>query len=152
MTPTVPPRVARVSCEEAFGERLRDWITQSKVPFVEVARALGIQRSDLYEVMDGDKHAHAAWMECLPPAVERLFLAERAHEHGLELRDVSPPEKEATLTDIVFTLSGAMVAAAAGEADGVVTQAEAQAEFDQWWLVETMMKARKARLRAAGAR
>lgn len=148
---SMPPRVARVVAEEAFGEQLRSWIAKSTLTFSRAAEGLGLRRDDLYDVMDGRAHARAAWLQ-LVPEVERLWLEARAAAHGLELCDATREERSCSLAEIVDALSSTMVCAASGEADGVVTRDEAQAEMEQWRRVAFMMRLRRARLRALGAR
>lgn len=142
------PRLARVAAEESWGERLRAWVATSSAQHVDVARVLGIRREDLYEVYDGLRHMRAAWLELLPPVVERLFLEERARAHGLELRHVDEHAPRAA-ADVVRELAEVMTVASMSEADGYIDVQEAERELAEWDDVDRVMSARRAKLREA---
>jgi hypothetical protein len=142
------PRVERVAAEDAWGERLRAWVARSGAKSTDVARGLGLKREDLYEVYDGVRHMRAAWLELLPPAVERLFLEERARAHGLELRQ-DEPRGSCTTADIVRELAEVMTVASQSDADGYIDVEEAEREEREWADLERVMTARRAQLREA---
>ncbi len=142
------PRVERVAAEDAWGERLRAWVARSGAKSTDVARCLGLKREDLYEVYDGVRHMRAAWLELLPPVVERLFLEERARAHGLELRQDEPQGPRAA-ADVVRELAEVMTIASQSDADGYIDVEEAEREEREWADVERVMGARRAQLREA---
>ena len=142
-------RSARVGVEDAFGERLRALVARAGARPVDVARFLGVRREDLYEVFDGLKHARAAWLELLPPAVERLYLEERAAVHGLELREVADRSSPRDLGVIARELGDVLTAAAIAESDGHISVEEAERELAEWGDVDRVMSARRAQLRRA---
>lgn len=152
MTSRVPaqastPRLARVATEDGFGARVRGWISASGARFVDVAASLGMRREDLYEVMDGAKHARAAWLELLPPAVEILYLRERAAHHALDLRPVADASSpHARMHAVVSELSDVVRCAATSEADGFVSVEEATDELREIEEAERALSARKAHL------
>jgi hypothetical protein len=139
---------ARVEAETTFGERLRALCAKAGARPTNVARLLGMRREDLYEVFDGFKHARAAWLELLPPAVEQLYLAARAAHHGLELRPIASEDAHPrALHDVVMTLSLASATAAEGESDGELSVAEIDAELARWERVDEVRSSRVPYLR-----
>lgn len=120
-------RVARVEAEETFGARLRGWTLRGEAAAVDVARLLGVSRSDLYDVFDGDKHFRAAWLELLPPSVELLYLAERAAFHALQLAPVAA--QHATIADAVMQIGQVLAQCTASEADGYLSPDECQQDL-----------------------
>lgn len=120
-------KVTRVEREEGFGARLRDLVLVSKTSFVDVARALGMTTNDLGDVFDGAKHARAAWLELLPPAVELAYLAERAAAHALRLAPVAT--EESTMGDIIAHVGHVLTLCAQSEQDGWVSPDEAHADL-----------------------
>lgn len=116
-------KVVRVGLEESFGARLRGWILRGDAKFVDVARALGLTTNDLSDVLDGAKHSRAAWLELLPPAVELLYLAERAQHHALRLAPVAT--LESTMAEAIAHFGAALTTCGQSEADGWVDAEEA---------------------------
>lgn len=116
-------REAKVRAEDAFGERLRGWITAGGAKFVDVARGMGIRRTDLYDALDGRKHVRAAWLDLLPPAVEIEYLRERAAHHGMELRAVA--ETDAPFSEVLMQVGAMITACGQTESDGLVEVDEA---------------------------
>lgn len=149
LVPEQTHRALRVSIEDAFGGRLRAWVARADAKPADVARLLGLRREDLYETFDAVRHFRAAWIELLPPAVERLYLEERAAAHGLELRQVADASHPRALPDVVRELSEVMTTAAVAEADGHISVEEAERELREWTDVDRVMGARVARLRQA---
>lgn len=144
------PREARVRAEEQFGEYLRELIARAGVKFTDAARLLGVRREDLYEILDGSKHARAAWLALLPPAVELLYLEERAAHHGRELRLVEGEDSAPhTLHAVVLALGDTLRAAAEGESDGSLSPDEIARELACW---EALDRVRCARAPARGRR
>lgn len=152
MSPGVPEqthRALRVSIEDAFGDRLRAFVARADAKPADVARLLGLRREDLYETFDAIKHFRAAWLELLPPAVERLYLEERAAVHGLELREVADRSSPRDLGVIARELGDVLTAAAIAESDGHISVEEAERELAEWGDVDRVMSARRAQLRRA---
>lgn len=149
VVPEQTHRTLRVATEDAFGERLRALVARAGARPADVARLLGVRREDLYETFDVVKHFRAAWLELLPPAVEQLYLAERAAAHGLELRQAGDDAHPRALPDVVRELSEVMTTAAISEADGFLSVEEAERELREWADVDRVMVARTARLRLA---
>lgn len=147
-------RVERVKREVGFGKRLQQLVARSGVPVTRVASALGKGRGDVYELFRGESHLRAACLEMLPAAVELLYLAERAAHHGRELRvagDAEDASAPRSLLDIVNALTGAMRAAAEGEADNALTPDEIERELQAWERVDSVRWARVAFLERAKA-
>ncbi len=140
-------KASRVEAEEAFGETLRAYIAKSGAKFVDVARGLGIQRVDLYEVMDSAKHMRAAWLPLLPPAVERLYLADRAAHHGMELKPVATGE--ASFSDAAPVILATLATCAASEADGRLEVDECIADLAKLEALEAVIAGMKAKRRRA---
>jgi len=115
----------RKEVEQGFGERLRSWIGSTKL--VTVERALGLKGNDLYDVLTSAKHARAAWLELLPPAVELAYLAERAAAHALRLAPVAT--EESTMGDIIAHVGHVLTLCAQSEQDGWVSPEEATADL-----------------------
>ncbi len=149
LVPEQTHRAHRVATEDAFGDRVRALVARAGAKPTDVARLLGLRREDLYEAFDTIKHFRAAWIELLPPAVELLYLAERAAAHGLELRQAGDDAHPRALPDVVRELSEVMTTAAISEADGHISVEEAERELREWADVDRVMVARTARLRTA---
>lgn len=79
------PKVARAHAEAGFGDRLRTAIAKAGASATDVARLLGIERSHLYDCLDGHRDFKAAWVELLPPAVRRILLVAWADADGEQL-------------------------------------------------------------------
>jgi hypothetical protein len=150
--PTAPAqessaKALRVASEERFGETLRAYIARSGAKFVDVATGLGIQRADLYEVMDGAKHFRAAWLERLPAAVERLHLADRAAAHGMELVPVA--SGETSFADAAPLILATLSQCAQSEADGKLEVDECLADLAKIEALESALAGMKAKRRRA---
>lgn len=120
-------KVFRVEREETFGARLRGWILRSEARFVDVARHLGVTTNVLSDALDGSKHVRAAWLELLPPVVERLYLAERAEHHALQL--VPKAAATATIADAIAQVGAVLTLCSTSEADGFVSVEEAETDL-----------------------
>jgi hypothetical protein len=154
MTTSVTPteempstKQARVAAEEAFGGLLRNYIARSGVKFVDVAKSMAIPRNDLYETMDGIKHCRAAWLSLLPPAVERLYLADRAAVHGMELVPVA--SGETSFADAAPLILATLSSCAASEADGKLEVDECIADLAKIEALEAALAGMKAKRRRA---
>lgn len=146
---TLVASAAREQAERTFGERLRTWVARSGARPVDVAALLAVKRQHLYKVFDDRRPMLAAWLELLPPAVELLYLAERATHHGLELRSVTVESTPSVqLHVMVGELTDVLRVAADSESDGQITVEEAERELAQWDDVERIAPIRRAQLRA----
>lgn len=82
---TTSPKVARAQAEDGFAARLAKAINTVGANKTILAQALGIERSHLYEILDGARDFKAAWVELLPPAIRRVLLVEWADALGEQL-------------------------------------------------------------------
>lgn len=146
---TLVASAAREQAERTFGERLRGWIAKAGARPVDVAALVAVKRQHLYKVFDDRRPMLAAWLELLPPAVELLYLAERAAHHGLELRSATATQHPSIpLHVLVGELTDVLRVAADSESDGQITVEEAERELAQWDDVERIAPVRRAQLRA----
>lgn len=142
------PEAARKQAERTFGARVQGLIVRAGVSVTDAARLLGTKRETLYKVFDDKRPMLAAWLELLPPAVERLYLAERAAHHGLELAPVAAADAPSVALHVmVGELTDVLRAAADAESDGEITVAEAETELAQWDDVLRIAPIRRAWLR-----
>lgn len=141
------PKALRKQVEATFGKRVQTWIARAGASVTDVAKLAGTRREEFYEVFEGKLHMRAAWLELLPPAVEQLFLAERAAHHGLELRPVTAAAETVHLHQMIGELTDVLRVAADAEADGHITVEEAQAELAAWEDVERIGAVRRNQLR-----
>lgn len=145
--------VLRTRVEVGFGKRLRALIAEAGAEVATVARHLAKRRPDLYEIFEGEGHFRAAWLELLPPAVEQLYLRERAAAHRMELRPAGDPEAHPrALVDVVTALTNGVRVAAEGEADGALDPQEIDRELAAWEQVDKVRWARVAYLKHLRAR
>jgi hypothetical protein len=123
------PAALRKQVESAFGTLLEKLIHRADAKVVDCERGLGIGDAKIYRYLRGDRHFPAAWLALLPPAVELLYLEERASHHAMTLAPVGDHEGDGrTLHTIVAELSDVIRAAAQGEADGHLSVADADQE------------------------
>ncbi len=117
-------KLARHAAELGFGRRLGAWIHAAGAEVKATAEhSLGMSRNDLNDCIQGVKHFRAACLELLPPAVELLFLRERAAHHAMMLRPVANTEE--TFAEAVATFGTCLATLGASEADGYVDANEA---------------------------
>lgn len=147
---TLVASAAREQSERTFGERLRTWVAKAGARPVDVASLVAVKRQHLYKVFDDRRPMLAAWLELLPPAVELLYLAERASHHGLELRATVPDAKPSVpLHVLVGELTDVVRVAADSESDGHISVEEAERELAQWDDVFRVGSVRRAQLERA---
>lgn len=145
---TLVASAAREQAERTFGERLRMLVAKAGARPVDVSGLLALKRQHLYKIFDDKRPMLAAWLELLPPAVELLYLAERAAHHAMELRPVSPATApHVYLPQLVGELTDVMRAAADAEDDGHFSVEEAERELAQWDDIERIAPIRRAFLR-----
>lgn len=147
---SLAPEAARKQSEVTFGERLEVLVHRAHAKPVDVARLLGFKKTTkLYAAFRGVFHFRAAWLECLPPAVERLYLDARAQHHAMRLAPIGDPESpQRTFHALVRELGDVTRVASASEEDGTISVDEALAELREITEAETALADRKAYLHA----
>jgi hypothetical protein len=113
----------RVAAELGFGDRLRKYVGRSELAVTHVAQHAGLKRERFYDLFDGNEHFRAAWLEMLPPAVELLYLSERAAAH--RMRIVAEVTNEASLYDVMLHVGEMIAACGEVERDGLIEAHEA---------------------------
>ncbi len=129
---SLSPEAARKEAEVTFGERIESLVHRAGARVVDVERALGLGDAKIYRHFRGVENFRAAWIALLPPAVELLYLEERAQHHGRELApigDASSPS--ARLHAVVAELADVMRVASVSESDGNVSVEDAMAEREE---------------------
>ncbi len=145
------PRAARAQAEDTFGERLRAWIVRSGATFADVARALGIRRERLYDVMDGHRPFSGAWLPLLPPAVLRVALEDLAAPIGERLAPVAELDLEQhddrrQLAELIHEATDVIRVGSEGQADGHLSVEDCDRELAEIEQLERVLAERKARL------
>lgn len=157
--PSAPPpgaaltssRARRAELEDAFGAHVQVLIARSGSTPTQVADALGIDRPKLYECFDPIKgrHFRAAWLAALPPAVEALYLEERAAALGMQLVAVADETTPRALGDVMRELGDVLAQTARAEADGFISPEEAEEGLREIDDAMRVLAARRALLREA---
>lgn len=145
------PEAARKQSEVTFGKRTERWIYRAGSCVADVERMLGLPEDRLGRYLKAThgtqpRHLPASWLELLPPAVERLYLDERAAHHGCELRPVGDASGARALVDVVREATDVMRASAEAEADGVHTADEIERELREIRELERVLADRRAHL------
>lgn len=146
------PEAARRQAEITLGPRLERLIYAAGSCVADVERFIGLAPDGLTRFLrpthgTQPRYFRAAWLELLPPAVERLYLDERAAAHGCELRPVGDATAPHALVDLVRETTDVMRAAAEAEADGVHTADEIDRELREIGELERVTAARREHLR-----
>lgn len=142
------PEAFRKQTEAEFGARVERLIARAGVRVVDVARSLGLRDTKLYAAFRGTEHFRAAWLELLPPAVERLYLEERAAHHGCTLAPVGDAAGAGSrFHALVVELGDVTRAAAEGEADGQLSVADCERELAEITQAKRALADREALLR-----
>lgn len=148
---SLTPRAARAQLEDTIGVRLRGWIMRAEASFTEVAKALGMHRPELYELMEGERAPKLAWLALLPAPVLRVALEDLAGTIGYELRPraVLAPDYDAShaATVAVHEALDAIRSVTATQADGRIDRQEAIEELREWDELDEAMSQRRALLR-----
>lgn len=148
---SLTPRAARAQLEDTIGVRLRGWIMRAEASFTDVAKALGMHRPELYELMEGERAPKLAWLALLPPKVLRAALEDLAAGIGYELRAraVLAPDHDAAhaATVAVHEALDAIRSVTATQADGRIDREEAINELREWDELDEAMAKRRALLR-----
>lgn len=114
------PKVARAQAEDAFGKQLGDALAKVGANKTIVAHDLGIERSHLYDVINGHADFKAGWIKLLPPAVRRILLVAWADADGeqLEPRPIDGEgDDRRSLTGLVRELQDVILTDTAAQED-----------------------------------
>lgn len=152
---TTSPKVARAQAEDGFAARLAKAINTVGANKTILAQALGIERSHLYEILDGARDFKAAWVELLPPAIRRVLLVEWADALGeqLEPRPVGGEgDDRRRLSQIVRELQDVIRTETESQEDDFYDAQECERGIAQIEEAERVLAAQKARLRDLGSR
>lgn len=145
---SLSPKAARKQLEEVSGPRLRRWIMSAEVSFTEVARCLGMQRTELYDVMEGVRSFRFAWFPLLPEPVRRVALTELALEAGCEL---TPVAESGESRDVVRAIHESLDVVRTGTealADGAIDATEARQIMSELDELNEAVAAARAHLRS----
>lgn len=145
---SLDPKAARKQLESVIGARLRSWITTAEVSFTETARRLGMQRPELYDLMEGVRSFKLAWFPLLPAEVQRVALADLALAIGFELRPVADVPEGDCATEVIHELLDTIRAITATQADRRIDVREAHEELRELDELEELLAKRRAKLRA----
>lgn len=144
---SLAPKAARKQLEAVSGARLRGWIVRAEVSFTEVARCLGMQRPELYDVMEGVRSFRLAWFELLPEQVRRIALEDLSRGVSCELRPVAESGEDRDAMRLVHESLDVIRTVTEALADGAIDAREAQAMLREIDDVDAAMAATRARLR-----
>lgn len=123
---SLDPKAQRKQLEAVSGARLRGWIMRAEVSFTECATRLGMNRPELYNLMEGVRGFKLAWLPLLPEAVQRVALEDLALGIGYELRPVAEAGSEADALTLVHEALDTIRAVTGATSDGQIDAREAQ--------------------------
>lgn len=120
---------------------------RAEVRFTEVAQALGMQRTALYDVMEGVRSFNLAWFPLLPEAVQRVALADLALEIGHELRPVAEAGEDRDCVALIHGALDTIRTITSAQADGAIDAREAREVLDELARLEESLAKTKAHCR-----
>lgn len=139
-------RAQRVAAEDAFGPELHRAIGRSDLTVGQVAEALGIDRSDLYHYLRGERHLKAGALDRLPRQLAEWYVRTRALRLGLSVQVAPTDHDEQTGVETVVECADVIRAVTLMDADRVRAPAELSATILEVEELEAKCAAFKAQL------